>query len=147
MTNKWIYFDLDGTLAGLYDVPNWLPMLIASDPTPYKLAAPLVNMNVLARKLNKLQRAGYKIGIISWLSKDATPEYDEVVTAAKMAWLNKHLHSVKWDAVNIVAYGHNKWEICGEGILFDDEDKNRNTWGDEAYHPSIMMEVLSSLLA
>lgn len=147
MTNKWIYFDLDGTLAGLYDVPNWLPMLINSDPTPYKLAAPLVNMKALARKLNKLQRAGYKIGIISWLSKDATSEYDKAVTAAKLAWLNKHLHSVKWDAVNIVAYGRNKWEICGEGILFDDEDKNRNTWGDKAYHPSVMMEVLSSLLA
>ena len=148
MTNsKWIYFDMDNTLNRFYEVDGWLDMLIASDPTPYKLAAPLVNMNVLARKLNKLQRAGYKIGIISWLSKDATPEYDEVVTAAKMAWLNKHLHSVKWDAVNIVAYGRNKWEICGEGILFDDEDKNRNTWGDKAYHPSVMMEVLSSLLA
>ena len=145
--SKWIYFDMDGTLNRFYEVEGWLDMLIASDPTPYKVAAPLVNMNTLARKLNKLQRAGYKIGIISWLSKDATSEYDEAVTTAKLAWLNKHLHSVKWDAVNIVAYGRNKWEICGEGILFDDEDKNRNAWGDKAYHPSVMMEVLSSLLA
>lgn len=145
--SKWIYFDMDGTIANLYGVKGWLDMLIASDPAPYKLAAPLVNMNVLARKLNKLQRAGYKIGIISWLSKTSTPEYDEAVTAAKLWWLEKHLNSVSWDAVNIVAYGRNKWDVCGEGILFDDEAPNRDNWGGEAYHPNEMMQVLSSLMA
>jgi hypothetical protein len=142
-----IWFDLDGTLAGLYDVPNWLPMLINSNPAPYKLAAPLVNMNVLARKLNKLQRAGYKIGVISWLSKSSTPEYDAAVTAAKIWWLNKHLTSVKWDTIKIVAYGTSKIAECGGGILFDDEDRNRNEWGKDAYHPDMIMEILSSLVA
>lgn len=142
-----IWFDLDGTLANLYGVENWLAMLINSDPAPYKLAAPLVNMNKLARKLNKLQRAGYKLGIISWLSKSSTPEYDEAVTSAKLWWLKKHLKSVKWDEINIVAYGRNKWETCGEGILFDDEIQNREAWGGNAYHPDMMMEILSSLSA
>lgn len=142
---KTIWFDMDGTIANLYGVENWLSMLITSDPTPYKLAAPLVNMNILARKLNKLQRAGYKIGIISWLSKSSTPEYDKAVTAAKLWWLRKHLNSVSWDAINIVSYGCNKWEICGEGILFDDEAQNRDSWGGEAYHPDMIMEILSSL--
>ena len=145
--SKWIWFDCDGTIADLYGVENWLPMLIASDPAPYKLAAPLVNMNTLARKLNQLQRAGYKIGIISWLSKSSTPEYDEAVTAAKLWWLRKHLNSVKWDAINIVSYGLNKWDVCGEGILFDDEAPNRESWGGEAYHPDMIMEILSSLAA
>ena len=140
-----IWFDLDGTLAGLYNVPNWLPMLINSNPAPYKLAAPLVNMNKLARTLNKLQRKGYKIGIISWLSKTSTPEYDEAVTAAKLWWLKKHLNSVNWDEINIVTYGRNKWEVCGEGILFDDEAPNREAWGGNAYHPDDMMKILSSL--
>ena len=142
-----IWFDMDGCLCGLYDVPNWLPMLIASDPTPYKLAAPLVNMNKLARKLNQLQRAGYKIGIISWLSKNSTPEYDKAVTAAKLWWLKKHLRSVSWDAINIVPYGRNKWETCKAGILFDDEKPNRDSWGGEAFHPENLMDVLSSLMA
>lgn len=145
--SKWIYFDMDGTLNRFYEVDGWLDMLIARDPAPYKLAAPLVNMNALARKLNQLQRAGYKLGIISWLSKTSTPEYDEAVTAAKLWWLRKHLNSVKWDAVNIVAYGRNKWEVCGEGILFDDEAPNRENWGGNAYHPNEMMEILSSLMA
>lgn len=146
MKSKWIYFDMDGTLNRFYEVEGWLDMLIASDPAPYKLAAPLVNMNVLARKLNKLQRAGYKIGIISWLSKSSTPEYDKAVTATKLWWLRKHLNSVRWDAVNIVAYGRNKWDVCGEGILFDDEKPNRDNWGGEAFHPNEMMQVLSSLM-
>jgi len=145
--SKCIWLDLDGTIANLYGVEGWLDMLIASDPAPYKLATPLVNMNVLARKLNKLQRAGYKIGIISWLSKSSTPEYDKAVTAAKLWWLRKHLNSVRWDAVNIVAYGRNKWDVCGEGILFDDEKPNRDNWGGEAFHPNEMMKILSSLLA
>lgn len=141
-----IWFDLDGTLAGLYDVPNWLPMLIDSNPTPYKLAAPLVNMNKLARTLNRLQRAGYKLGIISWLSKSSTPEYDKAVTAAKVWWLKKHLHSVKWDAINIVSYGVNKWNVCGEGILFDDEAPNREAWQDEAYTPDNIFNILSAMI-
>ena len=144
---KTIWFDMDGTIANLYGVEGWLPMLINSDPAPYKLAASLVNMNTLARKLNKLQRAGYKIGVISWLSKSSTPEYDKAVTAAKLWWLNKHLTSVKWDTIKIVAYGTSKITECGGGILFDDEDRNRNEWGKDAYHPDMIMEILSSLAA
>jgi len=90
-----IYFDMDGTIADLYADPNWLDKLRAYDPAPYRDAAPLVRLSQLARKLNKLQRAGYTIGIISWLSKTSTPEYDSAVTAAKLEWLHKHLPSVK----------------------------------------------------
>lgn len=145
MTEKWIYFDMDGTVANLYDVPAWLDMLIAEDPTPYRIAAPMLNMNVLARKLNKLQKMGFHIGIISWLSKNGTEEYNVKVTAAKRTWLNKHLHSVKWDAIHIVPYGRNKWEVCGAGILFDDEQKNRDTWQEESYEPEQIMKVLNAL--
>lgn len=143
---KWIFFDMDGTLNRFYEVEGWLDMLLASNPAPYKLARPNVNMNQLARKLHKLQHNGYKIGIISWLSKTSTPEYDEIVTAAKMWWLKKHLASVHFDEINIVSYGVNKWEVCGAGILFDDEDKNRDTWKGEAYHPDMMMDVLNKLM-
>jgi len=144
---KWIWFDCDGTIADLYGVENWLAMLRAYDATPYKLARPLVNMSKLARKLNQLQRAGYKLGIISWLSKSSTLTYDEAVTTAKMKWLKKHLASVHFDAINIVSYGMNKWEICGAGILFDDEERNRNDWKNGmAFHPNIMMDILTKLI-
>ena len=64
-----IFFDMDGTIANLYAVENWLDFLRAEEVTPYKEAMPMVNMSQLARLLNRLQAEGYKIGIISWTSK------------------------------------------------------------------------------
>lgn len=141
-----IWFDMDGTIADLYGVTDWLPMLIASDPTPYAIAKPLVNLSRLARYLNRLQKMGHEIGVISWLSKSSTPEYDAMVSSAKMFWLGRHLPSVKWNEIKIVSYGTNKWESCGEGILFDDEARNRDTWGGAAYEPDNIFEILTELV-
>ena len=141
-----IYFDMDGCIADLYGVTDWLSMLRASDPTPYAIAKPLLNMSRLARVLNRLQTKGYQIGIISWLSKKSTPEYDKLVTEAKRNWLSQHLPSVQWNTIHITAYGRNKWETCGEGILFDDEAPNREAWGGSAYEPDKIFEVLNNLL-
>lgn len=141
-----IWYDLDGTIADLYGVENWLNMLRAYDPTPYVTARPLVNLSRLARYLNRIQKMGHEICVISWLSKESTPEYDALVTSAKMIWLAKHMPSVKWDIINIVPYGRNKWEICGEGILFDDELKNRDSWQGDAYKPEQMFEILGEIL-
>ena len=64
-----IWFDLDGTLANLYGVENWLPMIEANDPTPYLIAKPMLRLSTLAYMLNKLRASGHDIGIISWTSK------------------------------------------------------------------------------
>ena len=141
-----IWFDMDGTIADLYGVPNWLEYLINSDPLPYKAAKPLVNMNSLARLLNRLQAKGYHIGIVSWLSKSGTESYNEAVTNAKLAWLNKHLHSVHWDEIVIVPYGTPKHEAVSiEGILFDDEERNRTNWTGIAYDVENIIEILKGL--
>lgn len=139
-----IWFDLDGTVANLYAVEGWLEMLIAQDPTPYAMAKPMLNMSALARLLHKAQRMGYEVGVISWLSKTSTAEYDIVVTETKIEWLRKHLPSVEWDEVKIVAYGTPKHELCS-GILFDDEEHNRNAWGEGAYEPSEILKFLRGL--
>ena len=100
-----ICFDMDGTIANLYGVEGWLDDLIAGNVRPYREAKTMVNMNVLARKLNKLQKAGNKIVVISWLSKSGNDEYNEAVAEVKKAWLRKHLASVAFDEINIVKYG------------------------------------------
>lgn len=141
---KQINFDMDGTIANLYGVKDWLPKLMANDPTPYAIADPLVNLQALAHRLNNLQKKGYTICVISWLSKTTTPEYDEKVIRAKKEWLRVHLHSVKFDEINIVAYGTPKQTI-GKGILFDDEAHNRNEWGEGAYTEKEIFEVLDRL--
>lgn len=143
---KAIWFDMDGTIADLYGVENWLYMLENEIPYPYEYAKPLVNLSRLARYLNKLQKNGYTIGIISWLSKRSSPMYDRAVTAAKREWLSRHLPSVHWDEIHIVAYGTNKYETCGDGILFDDEEKNRTAWlNDCGFSPETMFDILKAL--
>ena len=140
-----IYFDMDGTIADLYGVEGWLDYLLGGDPFPYANAKPLVNMQRLARRLNRLQSAGCEICVISWLSKTSTAEYDELVTRAKLAWLAKHLASVRFDEIHIVAYGTPKHTL-GNGILFDDEAHNREGWGEGAYTPEEIFEVLRGLM-
>lgn len=146
---KTIWFDMDGTIANLYAVDNWLDKLRAYDASPYMQAEPLQNMNLLARLLNKLQRKGFKIGVISWLSKEPTPEYDLAVIHAKEAWLNKHLTSVSWDSKFFVPYGTKKslFLNSNDDILFDDEKRNRDEWTGAAYEPNEIFTILKSLKA
>ena len=147
MVQKAIYFDMDGTIADLYGVDGWLEDLIKGDVRPYAIAKPMVNMSVLAKILNRLQREGYKIGIVSWLSKSGTDEYNERVAITKQQWLKKHLASVTFDEVNIVKYGTPKSTVVKEkgGILFDDEEKNRIEWAGTAFDVNSILEVLKEV--
>lgn len=141
-----IFFDMDGTIANLYGVENWLPMLIAEDTKPYAVAKPMVNMNSLARVLNRLQKEGHEIGIISWTSKGGSKEYNEAVAEVKKAWLNKHLASVKFNEIHIVAYGTPKAIFANaEAILFDDEEPNRKAWTGKAYNVNAIIETLKKI--
>lgn len=142
-----ICFDMDGTIANLYKVGGWLENLIAEDVRPYREAEVMLNMNVLARQLNKLQAAGHEIVIISWLSKCGSDDYNARVTETKKAWLRKHLGSVQFNEINIVKYGTCKAQFARSenDILFDDEEPNRKAWTGKAYNVNNIMEVLKAL--
>lgn len=140
-----INFDMDGTLADLYSVENWIDYLEAEDSTPYEIAKPLFNMQALARVLNRLHRDGVTINIISWCSKNASYEYREDIRRAKCKWLANHLASVQFDHIFIVPYGTPK-ELCADGVLFDDEERNRKAWDKgEAYDVTDIISVLKTL--
>ena len=142
-----IFFDMDGTLVDLYGVENWLSYLRNFNPYPYMEAEPLVRLCSLAKILNRLQREGHEICIISWLSKTSTVEYDELVTDAKRMWLKKHLKSVQFDEIHIVSYGTPKETFCcsNNDILFDDEERNRENWTGQAFDVNNILEVLKTL--
>jgi len=142
-----IFFDMDGTIADLYGVDGWLADLINKDVRPYREAKALVNLQALARVLNRLQRQGNRVEVISWLAKNSTAEYDERVAETKRAWLAKHLASVRFDAINIVAYGTAKQTFIHtkNDILFDDEEQNRNNWTGEAHNVHNIINTLKSL--
>ena len=141
-----IYFDMDGTIADLYGVNGWLNDLTSHNPRPYAEAKVMLNMSTLARLLNKAQEQGYKLGVISWLSKSGNAEYNEKVTKVKRKWLKRHLKSVNFDKIHIVEYGTPKSNFATHiDILFDDEEKNRVEWCGDAYEPNDIITILKQI--
>lgn len=141
---KAIFFDMDGTIADLYGVDGWLSDLRAERVRPYAEARPLVNFSALARMLNRLTARGFSVNIISWTARGGSKEYNERVAEVKRKWLAKHLPSVDFDRIEIVPYGTPK-STCGRGILFDDEQRNLDEWGEGAHDASEIFAVLRGL--
>ena len=143
---KGIWFDMDGTIADLYGVTDWLTAIRNGETRPYTEAKGIGNLATIARLLNAVQKRGYTIGVISWTAKGGNAEYNKAVEIAKREWLARHLPSVKWNAVKVVPYGTDKKTATGGGILFDDEMPNRKVWGFGAYTPAEITECLRDLL-
>ena len=145
---KTIWWDMDGTIADLYAIENWLPKLEAEDASPYAEAEVMWNMSQLARLMNQVQKLGYKLGIISWKARNCSESYGDAIAEAKLGWLKKHLASVNWDSICVVSYGTPKSLVMTteDDILFDDEERNRDEWLGEAYEPDMMIKVLKALL-
>ena len=127
---KAIYFDMDGTIADLYGRDGWLDDLMNEYTRPYREAKPLVDMRALGRELNRLKDAGYTVGVVSWLAKGATEDYNRRVAQTKLNWLRNHIGAVEWNEIHIVPYGTPKYTVVADpdGILFDDEYRNRVMW-------------------
>ena len=150
MFNKYLVFDMDGTIVDLYGVKNWLEMLRAEDATPYKVAKPLYNMDSLNLIINILKNQGWKIIITTWLAKESSDYYDEKVKKAKLEWLEKT--SFPYDEIYITDYGVLKTTCTekygGFQILIDDNEQVRNLWnlGDVINANENILEKLIELI-
>lgn len=139
---------MDGTIADLYGVENWLEDLRNEIVRPYKVAKANINLSLLARYLNKLRAGGYKIGVISWTSMKASENYSEAIASAKIHWLINHLPSVWFDEINIVPYGTEKNIFNGGAdLLFDDDIKVRNNWTGDSFPPEQILSVLHEMIS
>ncbi len=147
---KTLVFDMDGTIADLYAVENWLPMLRAEDSTPYRIAKPMYNMVELTEILKKLKDKGFRIIVTSWASKNGTKEYNKRVRSAKVAWLKKYCFPA--DEIHVVKYGTSKSTVTkklgGFQILVDDNEEVRNEWSNGATIDATknILEALNKLL-
>lgn len=128
--NKTLVFDMDGTIADLYKVENWLEDLRSFNPRPYIIAEPMYDMDLLNALLNELKNNGWKIVVTSWLSKETTRAYDKEVRKAKREWLEKN--NFPFDEIHLVKYGTTKAnctrKLGGYQILVDDNEQVRNGW-------------------
>lgn len=151
---KMICFDMDGTIADLYAVDNWEPMLRAEDPTPYEMAEPMWEMVELVEVLTQLQMVGIEIRVITWLSKNSTEEYKDEVREAKRNWLEQfnfpcdHFHGVQYGATKADSV-RRALTADETAILIDDNAKVRNGWHlGETIDPTAcdLIETLRNLL-
>lgn len=124
-----IFFDMDGTIANLYNIKDWLYKIIDEDSSPYIEAVPLGDLSKIADICKELQNKGIKIGVISWLAKNGSKEYNSKVRKAKRAWLKENF-PVALDELHIVKHGYPKRKVAGKNgdILIDDEIENIKNW-------------------
>ena len=128
--SKVLVFDMDGTIADLYGVKNWLEDLRSDNPRPYRVAKPMYDMDILNAILNQFKVEGWKIVVTTWLAKGSNKEYNRLVREAKLAWLEKF--SFPYDEIHLVKYGTTKAnctrKLGGFQILVDDNEKVRKGW-------------------
>lgn len=142
---------MDGTIADLYQCPNWLEKLRASDPTPYSDAMPLVDMDQLDALISRYQSQGIAVEIVSWGAKGGSNAYLARTATAKRQWLRKHLKS-RLNAVYVVPYGTPKHAIVtnsASSVLVDDNATVRKEWDGEtldATNSKAMMDALTHLI-
>lgn len=150
--NKVIALDMDGTLADLYGVSNWLDRLHKEDATPYLEARPLVDVDTLTVIFKALKAAGYVLAIVSWLAGGSSKEYDKKVRQAKRAWIDKYFPNV-FDEIHLVKYGTTKRQVVrryDEAILVDDNTAVRKGFRGktiDASDSNLMMQELIKLAA
>lgn len=146
-------FDMDGTIADLYGVDNWLGKLRSEDASPYTEAKPMWDMRALNMALMLLLKEGHKVRVISWLAKDSTPAYKEAVRQAKREWLERY--GFPAEKIHLVAYGATKADSVRKvlrgkpAILIDDNAEVRRGWRlGETIDPTAvdLIEVLLNYL-
>lgn len=146
---KSINWDMDGTIANLYSVPDWLKKLRSEDASPYLDAEPMWDMEKLAKVLSLLKSAGWEINIITWLSMNSSEEYKDAVRAAKLAWLDKW--GFVYDHFHGVQYGATKADSVRKrtdyGILIDDNEKVRNGWSLGATIDPTKVDIIEALMS
>lgn len=149
-----IVFDMDGTIADTYSTPDWLINLRNYLTTPYENAAPMWEMSTLSNVLLELQKQGVEVMVITWLSKESNPKFDNETRAAKKKWLAQY--GFPYDHFCGVPYGTNKAAVAqqfmshGEqAILFDDSPVVRRSWNvGAAFNPEEVniIEILKDFL-
>lgn len=136
MIKKLLVFDMDGTIADLYGVDNWLPLLREQSTIPYEIAQPMYDMVELAEILNQLKTIGYRIVVTTWASMECDRDYFKRIRQAKLEWL--YNQGFPFDELHCNSYGRSKRYAtsptmqCGNyptcQILIDDNQEVRTDW-------------------
>ncbi len=150
---KTIYFDMDGTVADLYNSTGWLDKLENQEVGVFKDLAPMVDMIELENVCNRLQAQGWTIGVITWLPMRASELYEIECTEEKNLWISKHMPYVQ--EMYCQPYGvpkqHAPRQQSEHMVLVDDNQEVREMWENNRNRVTIdatknIIEELNKLL-
>ena len=113
-----IYFDMDGTIADLYGVENWLENLRTEKVEPYAKAKPLMDSELIENI-----KENYNLKVLTWTAKNSTEQYHQQVATIKRKWIEKHFSNLFSDII-VLPYGTNKADFLAKGDILIDDDYN-----------------------
>lgn len=132
VAKKELYFDLDGTLYDLYAIPNWLQLLRGEKNGAYLMGNSTCNLQTVKELCETLiQNYNYDIGVITWLAKYSSKEYEKRAMQEKLMWIESELPFVSEKNIFITPYGTPKQNFAGKNkkaILFDDNEEIIKNW-------------------
>jgi hypothetical protein len=131
-------FDLDGTVADLYGASDWLSSLEGERAGTFSQLNPLVDMTRLSEICYALKDAGWKILVITWLPKNASPDYEATCTEEKEDWVWNYMPYV--DSFHALRYGTPKQSVIpyrNKAVLVDDSLEVRASWNSPKKRTSI----------
>lgn len=137
-----IFFDMDGTIADLYNTKGWLDAFHKEEPI-FDEIAPMVDMKELKTLCEELQAKEIEIGIITWLPMDARAKYEKRCEEDKKIWIRKHMpyinefHALKYGTPKTVVVERKEDEIV---ILIDDNNEVIEEWNQHENHVGLKVE-------
>lgn len=126
-----VYLDMDGTIADLYGMVDWLENLTNEVKGTFLNCKPFITEEELK---SYFPSEYYELRICSMTPLNASQEYCQVVIEEKNAWLDKFFPSITYRIY--LKYGTDKnLENSENHILIDDNDKIRENYKGLALFP------------
>lgn len=140
-----IIFDMDGTIADLYNHPEWLSYF-QEEKSIFQYLEPMIPTFAFNSIIEKLKTV-CDVRIITWLPMNATKEYKAICRKDKKQWVKTFVPSI--EKVHAIAYDSNKHGVKGiskNAILFDDNEKVRESWEKTGRPATDEKDILRKLI-
>lgn len=137
---KTVWFDMDGTLYDLYNIPDWLERLLSEDAPVFYDGRPMYDPYRINKAIKALVAHGWDVGVVTWAPKDVeedSPFFTEVAYQ-KLCWIRQYYPELAHN-FHCIPYGDSKRNyiyetrvrtslIGGTQVLVDDNRIVRDDW-------------------
>lgn len=148
---KKILFDMDGTIADLYNTKDWLTLLLNETEGLFRNLPVMHDQSRLKDTVENLIRQGFEIEVVTWTPKNVSRQYINTVEQEKKDWIQEHFPMI--EKVHCLDYGTPKqkagFKKVKQLILVDDNKEVNALWDTPKQRKSILADenLIESLQA